>query len=47
MQKHASDIAKLRNGYQKEINAAIHRAEEAEKNITEKEMAIERQQKEI
>lgn len=47
MQKHASDITKLRNGYQKEISAAIHRAEAADKNITEKEKAIERQQKEI
>lgn len=47
MQKHASDITKLRNGYQKEVSAAIHRAEAAEKNITEKEKTIERQQKEI
>lgn len=47
MQKHASDIAKLRNGYQKEISAAIHRAETVEKNIIEKERIIERQQKEI
>lgn len=47
MQKHASDIAKLRNGYQKEISAAIHRAEAVEKNIIEKERIIERQQKEI
>lgn len=47
MQKHASDIAKLKNGYQKEISAAIHRAEVAEKNITEKGKTIERQQKEI
>lgn len=47
MQKHASDIAKLKNSYQKEISAAIHRAEVAEKNITEKGKIIERQQKEI
>lgn len=46
-QKHTSDIAKLRNGYQKEINAANHRAEVAEKNITEREKTIERQQKGI
>lgn len=47
MQKHSSDIAKLRNGYQKEISAAIHRAETAEENIMEKEKIIECQQKEI
>lgn len=46
-QKHESDIAKLRNGYQKEIDAAIRRAEIAERNTAEKEAVIERQKDRI
>lgn len=46
-QKHESDIAKLRNGYQKEINAAIRRAEIAERKVAEKEAVIERQKSRI
>lgn len=42
-QKHESDISKLRNGYQKEIDAAIRRAEIAERKVAEKEAVIERQ----
>ena len=42
-QKHESDIAKLRNGYQKEIDAAIRRAEIAERKVAEKKAVIERQ----
>ena len=41
-QRHESEIAKLRNGYQKEIDAAIRRAE-----IAEKETVIERQKNRI
>ena len=41
-QKHESGIAKLRNGYQKEIEAAIRRAE-----IAEWKAAIERQKNRI
>lgn len=46
-QKHESDIAKLRNGYQKEIDAAIRRAEIAERKAAEKETVIERQKSRI
>ena len=46
-QKHESDIAKLRNGYQKEIDAAIRRAEIAERKVAEKEAVIERQKSRI
>lgn len=46
-QKHESDIAKLRNGYQKEIHAAIKRAETAERKVAEKEAVIERQKNRI
>ena len=42
-QKHESDIAKLRNGYQKEIDTAIRRAEIVERKVAEKEAVIERQ----
>lgn len=42
-QKHESDIAKLRNGYQKEIDTAIRRAEIAEQESVENETVIERQ----
>lgn len=42
-QKHESDIAKLRNVYQKEINAAIRRAEIAERKAVEKDAVIGRQ----
>ncbi len=46
-QKHESDIAKLRNGYQKEIDTAIRRAEIAERKVAEKEAVIERQKSRI
>ena len=46
-QKHESDISKLRNGYQKEIDAAIRRAEIAERKAAEKETIIERQKNRI
>ena len=46
-QKHESDIAKLQNGYQKEIDAAIRRAEIAERKVAEKEAVIERQKSRI
>lgn len=46
-QKHESDIVKLRNGYQKEINAAIKRAETAEQKSAEKDTVIERQKNRI
>lgn len=46
-QKHESDIAKLRNGYQMEIDAAIRRAEIAELKVAEKEAVIERQKSRI
>ena len=46
-QKHESDIAKLRNGYQKEIDVAIRRAEIAERKAAEKETIIERQKNRI
>lgn len=46
-QKHEYDIAKLRNGYQKEIDAAIRRAEIAERKAADKETVIERQKNRI
>lgn len=46
-QKHESDIAKLRNGYQKEIDAAIRRAEIAAQKVVEKDAIIERQKNRI
>ena len=46
-QKHESDMAKMRNGYQKEIDAAIRRAEIAERKVAEKEAVIERQKSRI
>ena len=46
-QKHESDIAKLQNGYQKEIDVAIRRAEIAERKAAEKEAVIERQKRRI
>lgn len=46
-QKHESDIAKLRNDYQKEIDAAIRRAEIAERKDVEKEAVIARQKNRI
>ena len=46
-QKHESDMAKMRNGYQKEIDAAIRRAEIAERQAAEKEAVIERQKSRI
>ena len=46
-QKHESDMAKMRNGYQKEIDAAIRRAEIAERKVAEKEAVIERQKRRI
>lgn len=46
-QKHESDIAKLRNGYLKEIDAAIRRAEIAEQKSAEKDTVVERQKNRI
>ena len=46
-QKQESDVAKMRNGYQKEIDAAIRRAEIAERKVAEKEAVIERQKNRI
>lgn len=46
-QKHESDIVKLRNGYQKEIDAAIKRAEESEKISKGKDNVISRQKQRI
>ena len=42
-----SDIKKLRDGYRKEIDTAIHRAEAAERQSKEKDVVIERRQKQI
>ena len=44
---HKSEIGKLRNGYQKEIEAAIRRAETAEQQSKEKDAVIDRQRKRI
>lgn len=46
-QKHESDIARLRNGYQKEIDAAIKRAEESEKIFRDKDNVISLQKQRI
>lgn len=46
-QKHEADIARLRNGYQKEIDAAIKRAEESEKKTKGKDNIITRQKQRI
>ena len=35
-EQHKSEIGKLRNGYQKEINKAIHQAEAAERQFKER-----------
>lgn len=40
--KHESDIVKQRNGYQREIDTAIRRAEIAERKAAEKEAVIEK-----
>ena len=40
-------IGKLRNGYQKEIDKAIHQAEAAERQFKEKDAIIDRQRKQI
>ena len=44
-EQHKSEIGKLRNGYQKEIDAAIRRAETAERQSKEKDTVIDRQRK--
>ena len=46
-ERHKSEIGKLRDGYQKEIDEAIRRAETAERQPKEKDTVIERQQKQI
>ena len=46
-ERHKSGIEKLRNGYQKEIEAAIHRAEAAERHSKEKDAVIDKQRKRI
>ena len=46
-ERHKSEIEKLRNGYQAEIDAAIRRAETAEQQSKEKNAVIERQRKQI
>ena len=46
-QKYESDIAKLKNGYQKEIDTAIRHAEIAEWKAAEKDAVIERQKNRI
>ena len=46
-EQHKSEIGKLRNGYQKEINKAIHQAEAAERQFKEKDAIIDRQRKQI
>ena len=46
-EQHKSGIEKLRNGYQKEIDAAIRRAETAERQSEEKDAVIDRQRKQI
>ena len=47
VERHKSDIGKLRDGYQKEIDAAIRRAEAAEQHSKEKDAVIDRQRKQI
>lgn len=46
-ERHKSEIGKLRDGYQKEIETAIRRAETAERQSKEKDAVIERQRKQI
>ncbi len=46
-EQHKSEIGKLRNGYQKEIDKAIHQAEAAERQFKEKDTIIDRQRKQI
>ena len=46
-EQHKSEIGKLRNGYQKEIDKAIHQAEAAERQSEEKDAVIDRQRKQI
>ena len=46
-ERHKSEIEKLRNGYQAEIDAAIRRAETAEQQSEEKDAVIDRQRKQI
>ncbi|EOS15028.1 hypothetical protein C802_01045 [Phocaeicola sartorii] len=46
-EQHKSGIEKLRNSYQKEIDAAIRRAEAAERQSEEKDAVIGRQRKQI
>ena len=46
-ERHKSEIEKLRNGYQAEIDAAIRRAEVAERQSEEKDAVIDRQRKQI
>lgn len=46
-ERHKLEIGKLRDGYQKEIEAAIRKVEAAERQSKEKDTVIERQQKQI
>ena len=46
-EQHKSEIGKLRNGYQKEIDKAIHWAEAAERQSKEKDTVIDRLRKQI
>lgn len=46
-EQHKSGVEKLRNGYQAEIDAAIRRAETAERQSKEKDAVIDRQRKQI
>lgn len=46
-EKHKADIKQLRNGYQKEIDKAISRAEVAERQSKEKDSVIDRQKQRI
>ena len=46
-ERYKSDIGKLRDGYQKEIEAAIRRAETAEQHSKEKDAVIDKQRKQI
>lgn len=46
-EQHKSEIEQLRNGYQKEIDKAIHRAETAERQSKEKDAVIDKQRQRI
>lgn len=46
-EKHKAEIEQLRNGYQKEIDKAIHRAESAERKFKEKDSVIDKQNQRI